>query len=270
MNKKNINGIYIVGLFISVFFLTEIEEKIYIRNANSYYNINDIYYAGPFLKGKLISFDSGSIPAFLMFVLFIMAVVIYFHYHKDNKNNKIYQPKIGDLDKKIQKYLPNMTEEKILNILYNKYSEIENAYMNFDYSTLKKNCTFELYDSYKSDLEYLKSKEHQNIITDLKCIKYNINDITEENGIITIKMYINIESYNYIINTKTNEVISGNSNEKVNNMYHLYFITKKASLKIVCPNCGSNIENNQSECDYCNTIINNNYNDFVLSSKVKL
>lgn len=225
------------------------------------------------------SSSGGSYGSFstLMLVLLIVIVVVATSSKKKsynggyhNPNAKFYEHAIGDADKEIQKYLPNMTEKQLLNTLYNKFIEIQNAWMNFDYDILKKDCTDELYNSYQADLEILKSKDGQNIMHSFKCINYNINGIVEENGILTIKMYLHVEFYDYVIDTNTNEIIRGNNNSKVHNQYHLNFISKKTNEEIICPSCGAKVEKGLSECTYCHTVINNNYDDFVLSSKSKI
>ena len=183
---------------------------------------------------------------------------------------KSYEPKVGDADIEIKKYLPDMTEEQLLKILYNIFVDIQVAWMNFDYNTLKKDCTNELYNSYRSDLEVLKQKNGQNIMRDFECNKYNINGIIKENDIIIIKMFLDSSFYDYVIDSKTGNVTRGNSENKINNKYVLNFIAKKTDENVVCPSCGADVEKGLTECEYCHTIINHNYGDFVLSSKNKI
>lgn len=197
------------------------------------------------------------ISPILMFIMFIMiAIILYLNNKNDKSKNKPYEPRIGDSDKEIQKYLPDMTEEKLINILYNKFLEIETAYINYDYDTLKKDCTSELYDSYNSDLENIKTNKPQNKFKNIEYIKSNINGIVKENEYIIVKMYLQI-SINY-------ELEDNSQNKK----FFLTFIIK--NNKTICPSCGAEIESGLSECKYCHTIINNNYMDFVLSSKKEL
>ena len=105
---------------------------------------------------------------------------------------------------------------------------------------------------------------------EIECIKCNINGIVKENDIIVIKMYLCVSFYDYVIDSKTNNITRGNSANKVNNKYILNFVTKNTDNNITCPSCGSDVEKGLTECEYCHTIINNNYDDFVLSSKNKI
>ena len=195
------------------------------------------------------------ISSILLFILTIIIAVLLFLNKKENEKHVTYEPKIGDSDKEIQKYLPDMTEQKLLNTLYDKFVEIETAYMNCDYGTLKKCCTNELYESYKLDIENLKSNKTQCKIKNIISMKSNITGIVKENEYITIKMYLQV-----FIKYDLEEYDK-------NKRYILNFIIKDNNNEIICPSCGAKVENGLSECKYCHTIINNNYIDFVLSSK---
>lgn len=215
------------------------------------------------------SYDTTHFIFSILFLILINIITIFFVFYNQEKKRKktSYEPIIGDSDKEIKKYLPNMTEKSLIDVLYNKFVEIEKAYMNFDYATLEKDCTDELYESYKLDLDNLKSKGNQNIVDGFECVEYNINSISEENGMIIIKMYLHIKLYKYTLFKESKEVIDGDYQKKIHKRYQLSFVTKHLNEETICPSCGSNLKKGQSECDYCHTFINNNYTDYVLSSK---
>ena len=151
--------------------------------------------------------------------------------------------------------------------LYNIFVGIQNAWMNFDYDALSKLCSNELYNSYKSDLEILKIKNGQNIMSDFTLHELIINSVEKNNDDIIIKTYLNVIFKDYVIDTKTNNVIRGQKYQPLNNKYRLEF-TKKINVVSNCPSCGSKLEDiKDNKCPYCNSIIINNNNNYVLSHK---
>lgn len=81
----------------------------------------------------------------LSIMVFLLILVIFTVLSRSNKNNYTHIGETyksnkdftkhteGDADKEIQKYFPNMTEQQLLNTLYNKFIKIQKAWMNFDY-----------------------------------------------------------------------------------------------------------------------------------------
>ena len=151
--------------------------------------------------------------------------------------------------------------------LYNIFVDIQMAWMKFDYEALSKLCTNELYNSYKADLEVLKLKNGQNIMSDFNLQTIIINSVKKNDDTLIVKAYLNVSFKDYVINTNTNEVIRGQINQPLNNKYHLEF-TKKIKPLSNCPSCGSKLENiKDNKCPHCKAIIINNNKNYVLSHK---
>lgn len=187
---------------------------------------------------------------------------------KKKEREKSDRKFIGDCDELVKKYFGDLDEEKLLNILTEKFLEVQKARMEFDYDTLKKDCTKELYQMYKNDLEILKTRKQKKIIDHVKKGVSNIKSIEEQNGTIIVEMYLRIDFNNYIIDTETEEVVSGNKSEKVVNQYYLQFVKSK-KLVDKCPNCNSSL-NKKNICNHCKTYVDVGYDDLVLSSKKKI
>ena len=81
--------------------------------------------------------------------------------------------------------------------------------MNFEYDRLRSLCTDELYNSYLSQLDTLKLKHGQNIMHNFECLDTKITNIEEVNNEIVLTVFMCVEFYDYVINTKTNKIISG-------------------------------------------------------------
>ena len=198
-------------------------------------------------------------------------VVLNLDYNGDSDLGLDFSPYIGDGDSKIQEFFPDLNEYLLIKKLVNIFVDIQEAWMLFDYESLKKLCSEELYHSYKSDLEVKKKKKEQNIMDDFKLKACNVKDIREENGFIVIELFIHLTFRDYVINSDTGDVVRGDFNSRKHGQYDLeYIVSNNNNKDIICPNCGSKINKGISECNYCHSVINNNYSDIVLSKKSEI
>ena len=178
-------------------------------------------------------------------------------------------PYIGDSDSEIQKYFPDLNERNLIEKLINIFIDVQEAWMLFDDESLKKLCSDELYNSYKSDLDVLKMKNEQNIMNDFKLEACNIKGIREENGLVIIDLYLHLTFRDYVVNGE-GKVIKGDYNKRVHNQYNLGYIISKNATNNVCPSCGAKLEPGVDKCNYCNTLINKDYINIVLNRKEEL
>lgn len=210
----------------------------------------------------------------IMFYL-ILALIIYSIF-KDvvpsKSNPKIKKIKYNDISlEQLQTYLPNEDMTNLKNMAINNFIKIQNAWSAFDYEALRKLCTDELYNTYITQLNVLKMKEQQNIMTDFKTLDIKLINIKKENDIVTLVFYLDIVFFDYVID-KSQKIVRGNNIYKVNNQYYLHFVkTKDTDDKMTnCPNCGAPIENVGSQtCTYCESVIIKESTNFVLSKKMK-
>ena len=158
---------------------------------------------------------------------------------------------------------------KLKKTFLNNFIEIQNAWMNFDYDTLAKYCSNELYNSYKSDLEILKLKNGKNVMFDFTQLNMKVYDIKQEQNCLDIYVYLHISFYDYVIDTLKMQVIRGNKLNKVSNHYLLIF-RKNLNSVSKCPSCGADITTNTDKCSHCGNIIVNNNTNYVLISKGRI
>ena len=223
------------------------------------------------VKDTIISF---LVVAGIFVLLNTIAYVTYliFSYIKAKIRHAIKKLKLKsnkkDMEDLINNYFPTYSNSILLiSTLYKIFEDIQIAWMNFDYDKLKELCTDELYNSYKTDLEILKTKNNQNIMSNFKFYSYEIDNITEQNDKIIIDVRIYVSFKDYIINSNTRSIVRGNKYNTFYNIYKLEFIYDKNTIN-KCPNCGSQLTGR--DCIYCNTHVET-YNDcFVLSKKEKV
>lgn len=209
--------------------------------------------------------DNGSYSGsdkiyFLIVILFILFDIADYHYLKNPK--EISAEKFNAL-------INDMTMEEMRQKAYNIYEKIQYAWSNFDYDTLKKLTTDELYNMYLSQLQTLKIKAQQNVMKDITREEIKIINIKEENNIINFQAFVKVTCYDYIIDKKNNNVLRGTDKQKLELTYLIDYVKDKNSqTKITCPNCGGEQDIITSEkCKYCDSVLVQNASDYVMSKK---
>jgi len=153
--------------------------------------------------------------------------------------------------------------KELKNYIYDNFVSVQNAWMNFDYDSLKELCGDELFTSYKSDLEVLKAANNKNIMKKFKRHKCEILDVVEDKKTITIKCALFVSFKDYVVNAK-GRVVKGSRFKIFNNLYKLEYVINKKVVD-TCPSCGAKIEG--SLCNYCHTVLIDNNDKLVLVNK---
>ena len=161
-------------------------------------------------------------------------------------------------------------KEKLKQDLYNKYVDIQESWMNFDYDKLRTLLSDSLFNMYKQQLEALKLKDEKNMMHDFEYIDSKIYDISEKNNTLTLKVYLNVKMYDYVVD-RYNNVVKGNKNKKIDIHYEIVFEKSLSKSVDTCPNCGGKITDYESnKCPHCKAIIINNSKEFVMSKKTNI
>lgn len=172
--------------------------------------------------------------------------------------------------KKIKKLIPDFDLDSFKLQAFGIYKNLQKAWMDFDTDTIRDIVTDEMFNMYSMQLDTLRAKKQQNIMSSIKLHKFVITDIKEENNMVSITTNMSISMYDYIVNKETKQVLRGSSSTKVNNYYEMTFVRDKESGEKVekCPSCGAPVNMNASgKCPYCGTTIVVKAKDFVLSKK---
>ena len=229
------------------------------------------------------SSGSGFVGLFVGIIFLIVIAVIVFSNNKpkgpksgssidnniniSNNSNSNYQ----DIEQsKINEIDPNISIEELKNKAFNIYKDIQEAWMNFDTDKIRKLTTDEIYNMYSSQLETLKLKNQKNIMKNIEYVDAKIIDITNDNGVITINVYLRVKVLDYVINVKTNKTVRGRDNARLDIEYNLTFVKSETDNKKIetCPNCGAPVDIvSSATCPYCNSTLVKNASDYVMSKK---
>ena len=177
---------------------------------------------------------------------------------------KALRDKDVEIYNELKKY--NIDFEELTKEFSNDYIKIQEAWSNFDYDTLKEYLTDELYNTYVTELETLKSKGEQNIMSHIDVEEIHLYECKEENGYLSVAALIDVTQCDYIVNTN-GKVVRGHKSDVHEVIYCLTFVKPLNIGSDICPNCGAKLDNNSDKCPNCRSEIIRPKNKFVLSKK---
>lgn len=281
--KKRLCYIFIIMVSIGYFLLYPYTVVASSRLNSTHNSCSYLFGILSFLSSDSSwNYDSNSYDSHNIFlsvaILFIIVMMVIFYFIRKRYNLNKIEKKVSkvslnqeyvEMEEKVRKVIPNFNLEEFKNIVFQKYKEIQIAQENFDYDTLRKNCTSSLYHIYQSKLEALREKKQKNIMNHFRQITFRIIDVGEDNNEVFLKIRTIIWCCNYIIDEE-NHVVSGNKNKRGIYEYEMTFIRSiPENVFNECPNCGSSLEKkNPMVCSDCSfNIINSNQYKWLLSKK---
>ena len=129
--------------------------------------------------------------------------------------------------------------EKYKNMIFEKFKIVHEAFSNSELDALKSNVTLDLYNYYVDQLELFKSLNRRNIVKDIELVNIRIYEVNSD--LKSVKAYLNVKMYDYMIDLTTLKCVYGSDKEKrnlefeidfemrtkVNGAYNQYVISRK-------------------------------------------
>ena len=204
------------------------------------------------------------------FLLVIICVVLFIYFTKDNTGYKASTRSSREaLYKEIEDdKILGMPLEEFKALVFEKYKDIQIAWMNFDYDTLRKLTTDEIYNSYKMQLDVLRMKKQKNIMKDFELKGVKVYKAENVNGMLNVSIYLNVEMYDYVVD-ENDKVVRGSSSKKISIEYEITFVKKEnTSEETICPNCGAKVDVvTGAKCEYCGSVVVVDAKEYVMSKK---
>lgn len=217
-------------------------------------------------SGKPASLTSLMIVVVLFIVVFVIENEIS---KRKTEKKQIIKSKDMDLDL-ISKIDPNLNLYEFKNEAFNIYKDVQEAWMNLDDGKIRTLTTDELYNMYSMQLDTLRVKNEKNIMKEINLITASLTNLKIENNIETATVIMTVNCYDYIVDSQ-NKVVRGNDKNKIEITYELTYIKSVGEKVNKCPNCGAEInDDNSTTCEYCRAIITRNTSKWVLSKKQSL
>ena len=174
----------------------------------------------------------------------------------------------------ISKLGSDFNYEEFKKMVFNNYKEIQIAWMNDNIESVRGLLSDTIFNTYKTQLMTLSTKQEQNMMEDIEYIDAfitNIN-ININKGKEEIETTLIVTCRDYIINKNTKEVLRGKKN--IINKYYYKLVFEKSleeEKTKVCPNCGAELnDGNSTKCKYCGTVIVKESNNYILVDKKML
>ena len=193
----------------------------------------------------------GEITMFIFGLIAFHGVIAFMVYLAIIKTREKRQYEISEVE--LQKVLPNYTLDSLKEELYHQYICVQNAYSSYQYDQLDQYCHPILSKEYKTQLSYLHDKHGTNVMNDFELLDMRIQDVSKENGDITINVYLKNKYIDYTVDDKNN-LLRGDYQNKILVESKLVFYKKKEMGRVMkfCPKCGGDLaEAKNGECPVC-------------------
>ena len=268
--KKNKTWIFLI-LIIPILLIANSTQKV---KADSGFDTSYDSGGSSWDSSSSSDWDSGDYSSsgggsFIGLIVFTVIFIIAIKSALDKSKSTNVHPSMVDSslsDDEIRKYIPNFDRNKFITDRFNDYVQIQNAWMNFDYNTLRSKLTDELYNQYAMQLDTMKIKNEQHIMSSFKHKETAITEIYEENGELVVTINSVITFYDFIV--QNGRVVRGNSTKKITSLYEMKFVCNKDAMSNKCPSCHAPLNNNSSQvCEYCGSVITRTGENWVMTKK---
>lgn len=174
---------------------------------------------------------------------------------------------------------PNFSEAAIREKISNLYVRMQNAWQAKEFETMRPYMADALYNQFKLQLDELVRSECTNHVERIAVLEVNLIGWRSDEANDAIVAELQTRIIDYISNDRTGKVISGSKTTEKFMTYEWTLIRSKGmrtpgpsgdgkedTVSIQCPNCGAPVEINQSaKCPYCDSVINAESYDWVIS-----
>ena len=170
----------------------------------------------------------------------------------------------------VERIIPNFDRNQFNKMASDMYIKLQEAWMNFDYETIRSLTTDDLYNSYKTMLESLEKKNQRNIIEDIKIYSCIFSNVKNQNGKYSIDAKFDLALKDYIVNNGS-IVIARGENARLDVECIVTFVSTEKESANKCPTCGAPIskQNQSDKCKFCgSTIVKENYSWVISKKKV--
>ena len=197
----------------------------------------------------------------------VMTILLNKSNKKGSSSKKSSYRELSEED--IRKIIPDFNLKEFLEDRYNDFIDIQYAWQNFDNKVLMNKLSGTLYNQYSMQLDTLKVKHQQNIMSDFVKNDIIVISAKEENGKYIVEVGLVVAFKDYIV--ENDKVVRGSKDATIVQKYKLKFIKSKEEQYEFCPSCGAKLNDNDRQvCGYCHTTIYKGATKWVMSEKTSI
>ncbi len=228
-------------------------------------------YGSDWGSGYSYSSSGGFGGALFIFIVVVIIIIIASRNNANNQNNvSSIPPSLRITNPGIERETLDalgLDEATILNQAFEIYRNVQIAWMNFDYDTLRKYLSDELFNTYKMQLNALSLKKQKNIMEDIVNREMRITNAFENNGLITLTIELVAAQRDYVVD-ENDRVVNGIKERQMLVHYELTFTMTKETNSGKCPNCNAPLKNQASNrCEYCDSVVVTKNHDLIMTKK---
>lgn len=224
------------------------------------------YSSGGGSSGELS--NEAKIIILVIFICIVLSVVlnVIFRKKKGTSSKSSYREMT---EEEVRTIIPDFNLKEFLDDRLNDFIEIQEAWQNFDYNKLREKTSATLFSQYSMQLDSLKVKNQQNIMSDFNKMDEIVLNVKDENNKYIIEVGLVISFKDYIV--QDGKVVRGDKDATIIQKYKLKFIKSKEDKYEFCPRCGAKLNDDASQtCPYCRTIISRVSTKWVMSEKTSI
>lgn len=182
---------------------------------------------------------------------------------------------------KLREKDPQFSEAAMLSKVENWFVTIQMAWSDMDYEPVRPLLSNALYEQHAKQLEAKKERNERNLSSEMAVLESKLESYYSDGHAEYLQVWLRVKLKDYVVQYDDPTKILRGSPQKTYYLDYRWQLTRSAGGQTdaetdaartgECPNCGANINMNQSgKCAYCGSVISTTEYDWVLSKVDRL
>lgn len=219
----------------------------------------------------------GNLFTVVIIIIVVVVILRYMRSGQQSSGSNVYQAaqeEPGLPLETLKQKDPNFNEQALLEKVGNQYIQMQNAWQNKDWESMRSIMTDALYNQMARQLQALIDAKQTNYVERIAVLESRIvrYAVEGDNDVLVIRLSTRITDYTK--DDRTGNIISGSTTRELFMVYDWKLIRQQdkktlnqpSLTQISCPNCGAPLNiNHTGQCPYCGTVVTLSDHDWALS-----
>lgn len=219
----------------------------------------------------------GNLFTIVIIVIVVVIVLRYLRSAKNTGGSSVYTAAAEEPGLPIETLKqkdPAFNEQILLEKVGNQYIQMQNAWQNKQWESMRAIMTDALYNQMARQLQALIDAKQTNhveriAVLETRIVRYAVEG---DNDVLVVRLSTRITDYT--TDDRTGAIISGSTTRELFMVYDWKLtrqkdkktLTQPSVTQISCPNCGAPLDiNHTGKCPYCGTVVTLSDHDWALS-----